>query len=172
MAATHAHAIDVMPYTGLIDVTPISGCCKHVSSSIGFGILTRLPKVSKALGDIEIVGYSDFKYSEASLSKFIYLYGASPQVDPLSTSDTTITRLSGYTLTLSYGLGFFTHNTTTVRYELPALVAGLQAVSRLLLNYTITDTWSANALVSTGLGYSLDETDFNLGFGAGFTYRF
>jgi hypothetical protein len=167
-----ARAVEVMPFAGIVDVTPISGCCRHVSAAQGYGAMMRLQNVNKFLGDVEIVGYSDFKYSEASFAKYIYLYGAEPQVDPNSSVDVAVTRFSTWKVTLSYGLGFFTHNTKTERYDLPALVAGVQAVSRIMLGYTLSDKWSVNGIVSTGLGYSLDETDFDLGTGLGFSYRF
>lgn len=167
-----ACGVDIMPYTGIVDITPISGCCKKVESSVGFGAIVRIQKVNKSIGDLEVSGFSDFKYSEANLSKYIYLIGGAAQTDPLSSSEVSILRLSAFTLSLSYGLGFFSYNTKTTQYNLPILVAGIQGLSRLMLSYTLTDVLSINTLVSFGLGYSFDTLNFNLGTGVGITYRF
>lgn len=172
LATSAAHAVELIPFTGYNDVTPISGCCQHLAPSLGYGILARITKVSKVIGDIELGGFSDFRYSEGSVAKYLYLIGSGPQTDPISGAEVTVTRYTTMTLSLSYGLGFFSHNTKTTQYSLPALNAGLLAFSRFNLSYLLSDVWSLTSLVTFGLGYSESAMNFNLGYALGASYRF
>lgn len=167
-----AGAIELIPYAALTDVTPLSGCCQRQAATPGFGVLAHIPKLHPLLGDVELDGFSDFKFSEASIAKYLYLVGSGPQLDPSSTKEMRIMKYSQFTTTFSFGLGFFSHNTNTTLYNLPTLVTGAQAVSRVILSYTVNDVWSVSTMAKGGLGYSNLETIFYIGFGLGASFRF
>ena len=169
--ASTGKAIDLFPVVGMVDRTPASGCCRKMDSQMGFGMLTRFP-TNSVLGDIEMFGFSDFRWSEVSAAKFIYILGEAPKVDPVSTPELTIKRFTMWTMTLSYGAGFFTHNTRTTGYNLPTLVTGGELVSRGHLTYHINDSWFAGGLLSFALAFSAVDASFNTGLAFGLGYRF
>lgn len=168
---SRAWAIDVYPWTGFVDRAPISGSNRHQDPGIGVGLMTRVTTLGK-LGNVEIAGFSDFKWSEMSIAKYFYIYGNPPQTDPQSTKEMTITRYSDLTVTGSYGVGFFSHNTRTQTYDLPTLVTGAEGVLRVMGDYMIDDRWSVFGLLSGALAISPVDMNFNMGVGVGFGYRF
>ncbi len=172
LGSERAQAMELFPYTGFVDVTPVSGCCGHLVPSQGYGLIVRMPKANKYLGDVEVSAYSDFRYTDATATKYLYLLGADPKVDPTSNKELVITRYSMWNISLSYGMGIFTHNTYTTQYHLPILVTGIEGISRLVTSYTLSDMWSVFALFSISVGYSPAELDANLGYAIGASFRF
>jgi hypothetical protein len=166
-----ASAFELFPYVGVVDRAPVSGDNRHQDPNTGYGVFGRIPNLGQ-FGDVEVVGFSDFKWSEFSAAKYYYLLGKEPQVDPLSTKDMKITRFSQWNISLSGGVGFYSHNTTTNKYNLPILVTGAELVTRSLFAYTINDQWSAGALISLGVAISTIDANFNFGYGLGAGYRF
>jgi hypothetical protein len=172
LGGERAQAMELFPFTGFVEVTPVSGCCGRLAPSQGYGLIVRMPKANKHLGDLEVSAYSDFRYTDATATKYFYLLGSDPKVDPISNSELTVTRYSVWNISLAYGMGMFTHNTYTNDYHLPILVTGIEGISRLVTSYTLSDMWSVFILLSISVGYSPAELDANLGYAVGASFRF
>jgi hypothetical protein len=160
LLGARADAIEIFPYLGMVDRAPFSGDFKKQDSQLGLGMLVRVPDVGH------------FGTLEVSIGKYIYLFGRPPLTDPASTKEMNITRIANWATTVSYGAGFFTHNTKTIRYSLPTLVTGGEAVLRLLTTYTLDDHWSVGGLLTFAVAVSTDDGNFNSGGGLSLGYRF
>jgi len=109
------------------------------------------------IGTWDIFGMSDTKWSEASLLRPIYLIGERVVFDPTTDSSTQVRRVPRSTLVLSYGGGFFTHNTRTKRFNLASLVTGISLVLHLEYHYALSDQFSIVALGRVGAALSFDD---------------
>jgi hypothetical protein len=171
LLGARADALEVFPYTGMVDRSPFGGDYKKQDAQMGYGMLVRVPEVGR-FGTLEVTGFSDFRWTEVSIAKYHYIFGRPPQTDPASTKEMNITRIANWATTVSYGAGFFTQNTKTIRYNLPTLVTGGEAVLRILSTYAIDDHWSVGGLLSFAVAISTDDSNFNSGFGLAVGYRF
>ena len=158
-------------YTGMLDRTPISGCCSKQDSQMGFGLIVRLPEIG-TLGDIELTGFSDLKWSEMSISRYQFLFGDRPKTDPNSSPDVTVTYVKTWSLVWSYGVGFFSQSTKTKAFNRATVTVGIQPITRFTLTRSLSDLWYLTVTGSAGFSISDLDQNFNMGGGVGIGYRF
>lgn len=165
-----AKASELSAYAGAQTVDPLSGgCCTGVPLRGGYGLGLRIENSGQVWQGF---GYTDFRWAEISALKSTYLIGEYTKADPGSTSESTVTRLKRWQLIVSYGVGFFVHTTTTVRYDLPVVLNGFLGVAHLETQYALNDRYSLIGLGRLGAAISLeDKSMFAAGLG-GLLYRF
>jgi hypothetical protein len=164
-----AQAFEIIPLYTHQRYFALDGCCQSASPREGWAGILRLEL--EPLGMWDLYGMSDRKWSEAALLRPQYLMGAPIKYDPSLDGITRTRRVQRYSLLWSYGVGFFSHNTRTVKFDLATLVSGLTVLSHLELQYSINDQFSLLVIGRAGAALSLDDSGLVLSPMIGFLWR-
>jgi hypothetical protein len=155
VGALPAQSLEVLPLYTSQSYFALDGCCQSAAMRGGSAAIVRVN--FEKIGTWDLFGMSDMKWNEASLLRPIYLIGDRVVYDPSIDSSTQVRRVPRSTLVLSYGGGFFTHNTRTKQFSLASLVTGISLISHLEYQYAISDQFSLVAVGRVGVGLSLDD---------------
>lgn len=164
-----ANALEFEPFLGNLNYQRLDGCCYSSGNRIGSGVLVRLD--TKSSGEWDFIGYSDTRWSEFSVHKPTYWIGDSSPLDPSPDPSTSVRRLKTWKVIGSYGGGFFSHSTRTVKFDLPAISSGFTANGQMALVYTINDKWALTGTLRIGLSFAADDRGFLTGTFLGLNYR-
>ncbi|MCB0369919.1 MAG: hypothetical protein KDD45_10910 [Bdellovibrionales bacterium] len=164
-----SQATELQAHTGFLGYSGLNGCCESNSPTLGFGALVRT-KVDK-FGLIDFAGFSNKNWSEFLLLRPLYLNGSFDSQDPGFDMDIRVSRLEKWQFVLSYGLGYFIHNGTTVSHSLPVRVTGLTFTTQTQLRYTLDSSISFIALGELGAATAIDEKGVVWGGFFGINYR-
>jgi hypothetical protein len=164
-----SQAFEIIPLYSHQAYYALDGCCQSASARRGGAGILRLEL--EKLGTWDLYGMSDMKWSEVALLRPQYLVGAPIEYDPSLDGVTKVRRIRRYSVLWSYGVGLFTHNTRTVRFDLATLVTGVSVLSHLELQYSLTDQFSLVAIGRAGAALSLDDRGLVLAPMLGFLWR-
>jgi hypothetical protein len=164
-----SQAFEIIPLYSHQRYFALDGCCQSASARGGGAGILRLEL--EQLGTWDLYGMSDMKWSEAAFLRPQYLVGAPIEYDPSLDGVTKVRRIRRYSVLWSYGVGLYTHNTRTVRFDLATLVTGVSLLSHLELQYSITDQFSLVAIGRAGAALSMDDRGLVLSPMLGFLWR-
>jgi hypothetical protein len=153
-----SQALEIIPLYSNQNYTKLGGCCESAPNRSGAAGILRYHM--EDYGTWDVYGMSDRKWNEIALLKPVYLFGQNPEFDPTLDGITKVRRIQKHSLIWSYGVGLYTHNTKTTRFDLAALVTGLTVLNHFEFQYAINDRFSLIAVGRVGVALSLDDQGF------------
>ena len=169
LLADLCYGIEIQPFYGSLRYDHLDGSYQSSEARSGTGVLVRLDTVDQR--DWDFIGYADRKWSEFSVLRPYYIWGAAPALEPSPDPAITVRRFHDWDLVVSLGGGYFIHSTRTVLYDRPAIVSGFVGEAHTQLRYTFDDHWSALGAVHLGLSAAADDRGFLSGLFVGVNYR-
>ena len=91
--------------------------------------------------------------------------------DPSTDPNIQIQRTKNWDSILSYGLGYFVHNTRTTNFNLPTTSSGLSLTTQTQLAYNWNDQYAIVGTLHFGLGVGVDDKGYLWGTFLGLRYR-
>ena len=164
-----AIALEIEPYMGLLNYQRVDGCCQSTGSRLGTGLKIQVTDFKNQ--NWHLLGYSDRRWSEFVIEKPRYLIGDASTKDPIFNEGVSSIRIRTWSIFYSPGLGFFSHTTKTVKFDLPAISSGFSVNSSLTSRYAINDQWAIDGIVRLGVAFASDDTGLLSGLYLGFNYR-
>lgn len=151
-----SQAVEVFLYGGSMLHSTLGGCCTSSGGKTGGGVLARFDV--RSVGELDIAGYSDGRWSEGSVLYPVYLLGGVRQVDAGNgSSSITVQTVADWRLITSVGGGYFSHTTRTTTFDLPTLVTGLFITDLNQIMYSWDDHLSFGAILQ--LTFAMSQSD-------------
>lgn len=165
-----AGAVELSFYGGPLSHSALGGCCSSSGTKFGGGVLGRLDL--EKIGDIELLAYSDGRWSEGEVLKPFYILGGKSSADGASGEMIDVKTVHSWRWISSFGGGYFSHTTRTVKFDLPALVTGLSLSNFNHILYSLDDHWSLGATVQISVAISTSDQSFLVGSFLNMSYDF
>ncbi len=156
-----ANALELHAYGGPLGHSNLGGCCTSSGTKIGGGLLGRLDL--DVTGEIQLLAYSDGRWSEGQILKPFYIIGGSSGADGAAGELVNVRTVHDWRWLTSFGGGYFSHTTKTKKFDLPVLVTGITLSAFNHLLYSINDKWSVGGLAQISVGISASDQSFVIG---------
>jgi hypothetical protein len=161
LGSASVQALELSAYGGPLGHATLGGCCRSSGNKIGGGLLGRI--TLSATGEIELLAFSNGRWSEGQILKPFYILGGSTTMDVGAGDLVEAKALHDWRWITSFGGGYFSHTTRTQKFDLPVLVTGLVFSAFNQVLYSIDDKWSAGGILQVSVGMSASDQSFLVG---------
>lgn len=169
-AGPAARATEFLAYGGALTHSAAGGCCQSTGTKPGGGVLGRFEL--KPFGEVDLLAYSDGRWSEGIIAKPYYLMGAPNRADTGAGEMVEAVTVSNWRWISSFGAGFFTHTSRRKKFDLPILISGLVFSNINQFMYAVNDRWSAGGILQLSFAISASDTSALVGTYFGVAYNF